>query len=176
MPYKIPITIGATIASMAFCLSCGYIAGKNATERKYIALTLKYDQQVNAKNLQIQKLHQDKQNYVAKISASNAQVQIQTINKYQTAIKEVIKYVKSNPNDDVDIPAYWVFGILNSAINNTAVPNDGNIARLVSKTPTFKTSAVIGNDVNNYYECNIAINQLNALIDEVNYNMEVMNK
>ncbi len=176
MPPKTIIVIGATIASIAFCLLCGYKAGVNATERKYMALTLKQNQEINVQNAQIQKMQLDKQNYVSKVSVSNAQAQIKTVTKYQTVVKEVIKYVKTNPNNDVDISAYWVFGILNPAINNTTVPTDGNITRLVSKTPTFKTSTIISNDVDNYYTCNIAINQLNSLIDEVNYNMNLRNK
>lgn len=169
------VVIG-TLFSISFCIMCGWVVRGTFDDKKY----LEHEQQIS--KIIIEKDRQLKQSQLAlseainKIRSSASVEQVKTVTKYQTVIKEVIKYVKENPSIDVDVPSKWVFGILNPAISNTTVPYNDDLARLVNKTPTIKISSIVSNDVDNYYNCNATMIQLSALIDEITDNVKEINR
>ena len=98
MPYKIPIIIGATIASIAFTFYCGWIAGSNHKQLNYEAAMQKANDQIH---------QQDIKN--ANIAFDSYQKQLANKDYYNNIFKDIAKDETKNNNTDFNIDANWVF-------------------------------------------------------------------
>lgn len=97
MPYKIPIIIGATIASIAFFTSCGWLACRNHMQHDYDVAMRKANDIVRQKDIDNAKTTYDL-------------YQKQLINKdyYNSIYQEIAKDEIKNIDTDVTISAKWM--------------------------------------------------------------------
>lgn len=169
------IKFGASIIVLLTFSAMGYQAGKVNTANKYIEKENIQQKQLIAYQKQIADKQLQLNNTINQLTLAREQKKIEVQTKYKTITKEVIKYVQTNPNDDVNVPLNWVF-IHDSAARYDYVPNDADITRIINSTPTVKLSRIIGVVIDNYQLCNDEIDKLRALQEEVKKNMEVINK
>ncbi len=171
MPLKIIYLISGT-ALLSGTVTWAYMLGKANAQ-------LACDAKVCAINKAI---HDKEYIYQQKIAMLESDIitavnnkEVQTEVKYEIRYKTKIKYIKANPELNVDVPNYWV-QYLNASYSNTAMPIDATTATAngVNATTKIDTIAdVASQNAELYYICK---DRLEGLQDFIRKQVEIRGK